>query len=93
MDLGKCMEELDKLKDNFTPEEICWLIRNISYYLISYFGESSKGVIYDGSFNETQIWQATKCQNRISVFTDLLSQILKGREFDKEYFEDKLQDR
>lgn len=92
MDLEKLEPILNKL-ESLSPAEICWLIRNITYHLVSYYNEDNKGPIYDGSYDQTQIEQATRLQQDIRNKVDIFSQVFEHRNFDNDYFEDLLTDR
>lgn len=88
-------EEVEQIYDELktlTPKEIDWLIRNITYNQVAYWDESDKGMIYDGNHSQINIEQATRLQQHLSGFSDLLEQSLNGRVFDADYFEDLLTD-
>lgn len=87
MDLEKVSEEVERLK-KFSPSEIDYVIRNISYYLVSYYNEYDKGPIYDGSYDSLQIEQATRLQQSISGMSNCMKQVFDHRNFDNDYFED-----
>ena len=90
MDLDKVFKYKEELEHNLTFEEICKCFREIMYKQISYYSEESKGTVYDGSYDEEQIGQATRLQQRISECTDLYNQIIsKHRKFDEEYLRSK----
>lgn len=83
------MELYDKMKE-LSVDEICWLVRNITYDLVSYWSEDNKGRIYDGSYDKLQIEQATRMQQAIRNRVDIFNQILNHRNFENDYFEDLL---
>ena len=90
MDLDKVFKYKGELEDNLTFEEICKCFREILYKQISYYGEDSKGIIYDGTYSQTQIEQASRLQQKISGYIDLYNQIIsKHNEFDEVYLKDK----
>lgn len=89
MDIDKLSSKLDELK-KLSPEEICWLIRNITYHLVSYYNDSDKGPIYDGSYDQMQIEQATRMQQTIRNNVDIFGQIFDHRFFEDDYLEDLL---
>lgn len=86
------MEELYEQLKELTPNEICWVVRNITYYLVSYWGEDNKGPIYNEGYSSLNVEQATRLQQHIRNHTDLLAQVFDKREFDEDYFEDLLTD-
>ena len=90
MDLDKVFKYKDELENNLSFEEICKCFREILYEKISYYGEDNKGIIYNGTYSETQVGQATRLQQKISGYIDLYNQIIsKHNEFDEEYLRDK----
>lgn len=92
MDLEKLGPILDQL-ESLSPAEVCWLIRNATYHLVSYYDENNKGPIYDGSYDQIQIEQATRLQQDIRNKVDIFGQVFEHRNFDNDYFEDLLTDR
>ena len=95
MDLEKVSEEVERLK-KFSPTEIDYVIRNISYYLVSYYNEYDKGPIYDGSYDS--IRNVTIMQDNVLVKISELGcsatflkgvedkvQMLETRKFDDVY--------
>lgn len=91
IDLEKVEPIYEKLKE-LNPAEICWMMRNISYYLVSYYSEDNKGPIYNGSYDQTLIEQATRMQQRIRDNVDIFGQVFDHRIFEEDYFEDLLTD-
>ena len=89
IDLNKVEPIYDSMKD-LSPAEICWLMRNISYHLVSYYSDEDKGPIYDGSYDQTLIEQATRMQQTIRNNVDVFGQIFDHRIFENDYFEDLL---
>lgn len=89
--LEKVQPILDEMK-NLNNDEIFWLIRNISYDLVSYYDEEHKGQIYNGSYDQLQIEQATRLQQRLRTIADVMNQVFNHRNFDNDYFEDLLTD-
>lgn len=89
MNMEKLGPILDKLEE-LSPSEICWLTRNVMYYLVSYYNEDNKGPIYDGSYDQLQIEQATRLQQDIRNKVDILGQVFDHRIFDNDYFEELL---
>lgn len=91
MDLDKLEPILHQI-NSLSPSEACWLVRNSIYHLVSFYDENNKGPIYDGSYDQLQIEQATRLQQNISQKVDVLAQVFDHRNFDNEYFEDLLTD-
>lgn len=90
MDLEKVFKYKDELQNNMTFEEIVKCFREILYEPISYWDENHNGIIYDGTYNNAQIEQATRIQQRLSTCLDLYNQIISShREFDESYLKDK----
>lgn len=90
MDIEKVFKYKDELENNLTFEEICKCFREIMYAQISYYGEDHKGRIYDGSYSDAQINQATRVQQKMSACVDLYNQIISAhREFDESYLREK----
>lgn len=89
--LEKVQPMLEEMK-NLNNDEIFWLIRNISYELVSYYDADHKGQIYDGSYDQIQIEQATRLQQRLRTIADIMNQVFNHRNFDNDYFEDLLTD-
>lgn len=86
-------EEMIKL----TPDEVDWIIRNVSYNFVSYWSEDDKAQIYKEGRDDINIEQACRLQRHLSGMSDLYSQSLKGRIFGDPkdgytYFEDLLTD-
>lgn len=90
MNIEKVFKYKDELESNLTFEEICKCFREIMYEQISYYSEDHKGRIYDGSYSDVQINQATRVQQKMSMCVDLYNQIISGnREFDEGYLREK----
>lgn len=90
MDLDKIFSYKEEIENNLTFEETCKLFREILYKPISYYSSDNKGLIYDGTYSETQIEQATRLQQKLSGYIDLYNQIVtKHNEFDEGYLRDK----
>ena len=85
-------EEIYENMKKLPVDDICWLIRNITYHLVSYYSEDNKGPIYDGSYDQLQIEQATRLQQNINGKVDILNQVFSHRNFENDYFEDLLTD-
>ena len=90
MDIDKIFEFKDMLEHELSFEEICKLFREIFYSQISYYSNTNKGKIYDGSYSQTNIEQATRLQQKLSTCIDLYNQVIsQHREFDESYLESK----
>ena len=90
MDLDKIFSYKEKIENDLTFEETCKLFRELLYKPISYYSSDNKGLIYDGTYSETQIEQATRLQQKLSGCIDLYNQIItKHNEFDEGYLRDK----
>lgn len=90
MDLVKVFKYKEELETNLTFEEICKCFRELLYEPISYWDTEHNGRIYDGTYSEAQINQATRLQQKISGYVDLYNQILsKHNEFNEDYLRDK----
>lgn len=90
MDLDKVFAYYDELQNNLTFEEICKLFREIIYDQVSYYSDTNKGKIYDGSYSQTNIEQATRLQQKLSTCIDLYNQVIsQHREFDEDYLKSK----
>ena len=90
MDIEKVFKYKDELENNLTFEEICKCFREIMYKQISYYGEDHKGIIYDGTYTNEQINQATRIQQTMSSCVDLYNQIISShRTFDEGYLREK----
>jgi len=86
MDMKKVMEGIYNLLENYTMKEIMKMMREISYDVVSYYGPSQKGQIYDGSYSEINVEQASRIQQRLRDMADLFTQsVVDHREFDEEY--------
>lgn len=73
-------------------DEVCEDLKQFRDYIhsiVSYYApdDVDNGIIYNGAYTEYQIEQATRLQQHISKYTDMLQQVIGGREFEKEYFE------
>lgn len=91
MDLDKLeaiKEDLLKLNN----DELYYVVKNTYYSLVSYYDENHKGKIYDGSYDQESIEQATRLQQHIRNDVDLFHQVIDHRIFEKDYFEDLLTD-
>ena len=80
-----------------SSKEVDWIIRNISYNFVAYWGENDKAPIYSEGRDQINIEQACRLQRHLSGMSDLYNQSLEGRIFGDsengyEYFEDLLTD-
>lgn len=90
MNLDKVFAYYDALNHSLTFEEICKLFREIFYEQVSYYSDTNKGKIYDGSYSQVNIEQATRIQQKLSTCIDLYNQVIsQHREFDESYLESK----
>lgn len=80
-----------EIKD-LPTDEICWIIRNVLYDIVSYWDEGNKGRIFSGDYNQKEIECATRLQQSIRNKVDIFNQVLNHREFEDDYFEDILTD-
>lgn len=89
INLERAVETLKQLVNVCTLKEILWIIRNITYDMISYWDEENKGIIYkDKEYSTLHREQATHLQRDLSSCCDLFSQsIINKREFPEEYLD------
>ena len=73
---ARAEEALQELCSKCTLSEVLWIIRNITYDQTAYYSEDEKGIIYNGSYDEGQIHDATNLQREISKFCDLFGQVV-----------------
>ena len=86
IDINKCSDMIDKLNKEYSVDEIFWIIRNLTYDYIRYFGEDNKGVVYDGSYSDINVEQATRAQQSLSTSADIMRQVISSkREFEDRY--------
>ena len=86
IDINKCSDMIDKLNKEYSVDEIFWIIRNLTYDYIRYFGEDNKGVVYDGSYSDINVEQATRAQQSLSTSADIMRQVISSkREFEDSY--------
>ena len=90
MDIDKVFKYKEELENNLTFEEICKCFREIMYAQIAYYGEDNCGSIYNGTYGDEQINQATRVQQKLSTCVDLYNQIISNRRvFDDSYLREK----
>ena len=86
IDINKCSDMIDKLNKEYSVDEIFWIIRNLTYDYIRYFGEDNKGIVYDGSYSDINVEQATRAQQSLSTSADIMCQVISSkREFEDSY--------
>jgi hypothetical protein len=83
--LERAESSLNDLISKCTLDEILWIVRNVTYDQIAYYSDESKGIVYDGSYTEENIEQATMLQKAISTYCDLFGQSINKRVFDQGY--------
>lgn len=91
MDLDK-LEGIKQTLLELNNDELFYVVKNTYYDLVSYYDENHKGKIYDGSYDQESIEQATRLQQHIRNDLDYFHQVIDHRIFDREYFEDLLTD-
>lgn len=90
MDMNKVLDAMEYLEDHLTFEEICKTFRELMYKQVSYWCEEDKGKIYDVSYSQTNIEQATRIQQKLSTCVDLYEQVVnRHREFEEDYLKTK----
>lgn len=87
INLERTVPVYNKVKELNTDEKL-WICRNIIYDLVSYYGENSKGEIYNGNYTDMQIEQATRLQQNICGMIKALGQVFNNQTFSNDYFED-----
>lgn len=89
IDLDNAIKSMQYLVKHNNLKEILWIVRNLSYEQVCYWGEDHKGIIYqDDSYSQVNREQACKIQRMLSTASDLFSQsILQHREFEESYLE------
>lgn len=86
LNMERMNEVLNFVISNLTLKEILKMIREISYDMVCYYDEDTKGIIYNGEYNNNHRWQAFQLQRLLSTACDLFEQSVVGhREFDNDY--------
>lgn len=87
--MERVKEAIEYLAQNLTLNEVLKVIREISYDMVSYYGEDCCARIYkDNRFSKKVQEQACRIQRLLSSACDLFSQsVINGREFEEEYLE------
>lgn len=86
LNMERMNEVLNFVISNLTLKEILKMIREISYDMVCYYDEDTKGIIYNDEYNDNQRWQASQLQRLLSSACDLFEQSVVGhREFDDDY--------
>mgnify|MGYP003518080088 FL=1 len=86
-DLGRASNTLEYLIKRCNLKEILWIIRNISYDMVSYWDKDNCGIIYKSEkYSKLNREQACQIQRDLSTCCDLFGQsIIDKREFEEEY--------
>lgn len=87
LDLDRAYDSMKYLVEHNTFKEILWIMRNLSYEQVCYYGDDHKGIVYqDDSYSSLTREQACRIQRMLSTACDLFGQsIIDHREFDEGY--------
>ena len=87
IDLERASMMKRNLAEKCTLKEILWIIRNISYDMVSYWDEDNCGIIYRSEeYSKINREQACQIQRDLSTCCDLFGQsIIDKREFEEKY--------
>ena len=91
LDMERVEEQLQHLVSHCSLNECLKIIREIANDMVCYYSENNKGIIYDGTYTQEQIEQATFLQRKLRDVCDLFAQVvIDKREFNDEYLRKRL---
>ena len=87
LNVVRAYDTLEYLVKKCTLKEILWIIRNISYDMVSYWDKDNCGIIYKSeAYSKLNREQACQIQRDLSTCCDLFGQsIIDKREFEENY--------
>ena len=87
LNVVRAYDTLEYLVKKCTLKEILWIIRNISYDMVSYWDKDNCGIIYKSeAYSKLNREQACQIQRDLSTCCNLFGQsIIDKREFEEEY--------
>ena len=87
LNVVRAYDTLEYLVKKCTLKEILWIIRNISYDMVSYWDKDNCGIIYKSEkYSKINREQACQIQRDLSTCCNLFGQsIIDKREFEENY--------
>lgn len=90
LDMEKVEENIHYLNERMNLKEILKVVREISYDMVCYYDEDSKGLIYHRDRSKLNREQACNLQRKLATACDLFLQSMQGMEFDYDYLKERL---
>lgn len=91
INMDRVEANLKSVCSNCTLMELLKIVREVSYDQVAYYGEDSKGHVFNSKFSERGVEQSTCLQRKLSEACDYFGQsIVDRREFEQDYFEERV---